>query len=294
MSGESHVELGHEKFERYVIGIVAMVCAGILITIAFLGPLGFGVMEHRTSQSAIYQTMGQDLVGLLLMAPLLFIGGLLHLMQREGSKYFLILTPITLIYTGLSYGIGQEWSNVAYSGNIENYFGLFLMLIIGGLILGTSSLSMFGDEDASEFNRRSLYIYVGLMAIFLLFFAMMWSSEVFEVLETGNTSSGSYASTPTVFWVIRYLDLGITIPLGYMALYLLITRPKKAYPIILLFFGFFITMGTAVNAMAIVQVLSGDPEVAGAAAAGLVIFPILGVLSYAGLLYLIKSKIRRT
>ncbi|MHA2210352.1 MAG: hypothetical protein ACXABV_14410 [Candidatus Thorarchaeota archaeon] len=293
MANEAFNELKHEIFERYVIGVVAIVCAGILIAIALLGPLGFGIMEHRTSQSAIYQTMGQDLVGILLMAPLLLIGGFLHLVNREGSKYFLILTPITLIYTGLSYGIGQEWSNVAYSGNIEDYFWLFVMLIIGGLILGMSSLSMFNEKDVPEFNTRSLQVYAGLMSVFLLFFAMMWSSEVFEVIATGNTSSGSYASTPTVFWVIRYLDLGITIPLGYMALYLLITRPKQAYPIILLFFGFFITMGTAVNAMAIVQVLSGDPEVAGAAAAGLVIFPVLGILAYAGLWYLIKNKIRR-
>jgi len=294
MSNESVNELKHETFERYVIGVVALVCAVVLIAIALLGPLGFGLMEHRSSQSAIYQTMGQDLVGMLLMAPLLFAGGILHIAKRDVSKYFLILTPITLLYTGLSYGIGQEWSNTAYSGNIENYFGLFLVLIIGGLILAASSLSQFTEKDAPEFNARSLYVYVGLMSIFLLIFAMMWSSDVFEVIATGNTSSGTYASAPTVFWVVRYLDLGITIPLGYMALYLLVTRPKQAYSIILLFFGFFITMGTAVNAMAIVQVLSGDPEVAGSAAAGLVIFPILGILSYAGLFYLIKNKIRKS
>lgn len=291
MSNESVEELRHEKFERFAIGIMAIVCAVVLIVIALLGPVGLGIMEHRTSQSAIYQTIGQDITGMLLMAPLLFAGGILHLAKRGGSKYFLILTPITLIYTGLSYGIGQEWSNPAYSGNIENFFGLFLLLIIGGLLLGISSLSMFGDEDAPEFNPRGLYLYVGLMSIFLLFFAMMWSSDIFEVLATGDTASESYSSTPTVFWVIRYLDLGITIPLGYMALYLLITRPKKAYPLILLFFGFFITMGTAVNAMAIVQYLSGDPEVT---AGSLVIFPILGFLAYAGLWYLIRNRIRRS
>jgi hypothetical protein len=104
---------------------------------------------------------------------------------------------------------------------------------------------------------------------------------------------GSYATAPTVFWVIRYLDLGVTIPLGFIALYLMLTRPRTAYPIILLFFGFFVTLGTAVNTMAIVQLQSGDPEIAGAAAAGLVIFPVLGVLAWAGLLYLIKDKIRK-
>ncbi|MFW9944657.1 MAG: hypothetical protein ACFFB7_06635 [Candidatus Sifarchaeia archaeon] len=292
MSEESLSEPRHEVFERYVVGLTAILCALVLVIIAILGPLGLGVMEHRTSQSGIYQTTGQDLANLLLLAPILSIGGVLHLRRRDSSKYFLILTSITLIYTGLSYGIGQEWSNSVYTGNIENYFWLFWAMIVGGLIIGMSSLSMFTEDDAPEFGRRGLRIYVILLAIFLLFFAIMWSSEVFEVIATGDTTSGSYQSSPTVFWVIRYLDLGVSIPIGFISLYLLATRPRQAYPIVLLFFGFFVTLGTAVNTMALVQVLSGDPEIAGAAAAGLVIFPVLGILAWAGLYYLVRDKVR--
>jgi len=215
------------------------------------------------------------------------------LLKRDSAKYFLILTPITLIYTGLSYGIGQEWSNPAYTGNVEEYFWLFLFLIIGGIVLGMKSLSMFSKEDAPSFNSRNLKVYVVFVALFLLLFAMMWVSEVNQVITTGDTTTGSYTSAPTVFWVIRYLDLGLTIPLGYIALYLLMTRTKSAYPIILLFFGFFVTLGTAVNTMALVQLVSGDPELAGTTAGGLIIFPILGILAWAGLLFLVKDKLRR-
>jgi hypothetical protein len=45
--------------------------------------------------------------------------------------------------------------------------------------------------------------------------------------------------------------------------------------------------------MAIVQLMSGDPELAGTVAAGLFIFPMLGILAWAGFLYLVKDKIRR-
>jgi hypothetical protein len=287
------IEPLHVIFERYVVGLTALVCAGIFVLLAVIGPLGLGIVKYRTSLSGQYQTAGQDLADLLLVAPLLVIGGVMFLMKRSTAKYFLILTPITLIYTGLSYGIGQEWSNTAYTGNVENYFGLFLGLMIGGLILGMSSLSMFSEADAPEFSRRGLRAYIILMVVFLAFFAMMWISELMEVITTGNTSSGSYTTAPTAFWVIRYLDLGVTIPLGFIALYLLLTRPRTAYSIILLFFGFFVTLGTAVNTTAIVMLLGGDPELAGTAAAGLVIFPVLGVLAWAGLLYLIKDKIRK-
>lgn len=289
MSGESR----HDALiPGQVVALAAIICATALILIAVLGPLSMGVIHYRTSQSNVWQTEGQDLANLLLVTPILLIGSVLQLARRSSSKYFLILSPITLMYTGLSYGIGQEWNNPAYAGNVENYFWLFLTLIIGGLILLVGSLSMFTEEDAPNFKPKGLRIYVGLMVIFLLLFAAMWMSELLEVITTGDTSTGSYQAAPTVWWVIRYFDLGISIPLGFLALFLLISRPRKAYPVILLFFGFFITMGTAVNAMAIVEVVNKDPAIAGAAASGLVIFPVLGVLTYAGLFYLIKDKLR--
>ena len=252
-----------------------------------MGPLGLELIEHRTSQSAIYQTQGQDLVNLLLLAPLCLIGGVLHLRRKENSKYFLILVGIYIfLYTGLAYGIGQEWT--MYPGNIESFFCLFYVFIIGGLILFISSLSMFTEDDAPDFNIKNLRIYIVLMAIFLLLFSMMWLQEIIEVVMTGNTATGSYQESPNVFWVVRYFDLGITLPLGFIGLYLLGTRPKQAYPIMLAFYGFFITLSTAVVAMVIVMVLSGDPMVQ---SEGLLIFPVLAFLAWAGFFYLIKGKL---
>jgi hypothetical protein len=274
----------------YIIGITAIICAVTLVLIAFLGPIGQGIIQYRTSQSSLWQITGQDLANLLLIAPILLIGGILCLARKTSSKYLLVLTPITLMYTGLSIGIGQEWSNPAYSGNVEDFCWLFGILIIGGLILLLGSLSMFTEADSPDFKPKGLRIYVALMTIFFLFFAMMWISQIQQVTNTGDLADGSYKAAPTAFWTIRYLDLGISIPLGFLALFLMLSKPKKAYSILLLFFGFFITTGTAVDMMAIVQVLNGDME---AAKGGLVIFPILTAFSYGGLFYLVKDKIRR-
>jgi MFS family permease len=289
---ETRSELTHEYFiPWYMVGITAIICAATLIIIAVLGPIGQGIIQYRTSQSGIWQIAGQDLANLILVAPMLLIGGILCLAKRAGSKYLLILTPITLMYTGISIGIGQEWSNSAYSGNVENYWWLFLILVIGGLILLLGSLSMFTEADAPDFKPRGLRIYVGLMAVFFLLFAAMWISQIIQVTNTGDLADGSYKAAPTAFWTIRYLDLGVSIPLGFLALFLMLSKPRKAYSILLLFFGFFITMGTAVDMMAIVQVVKGDQEVA---EGGLIIFPVLTVLSYGGLFYLVKDKIRRS
>ena len=71
-----------------------------------LGPMGTGDIMYRTSGSALYQNQGQDLVDIFLIAPLLMIGGALQLMRRDATKYLLVLTPVTLMYTGFSLGIG--------------------------------------------------------------------------------------------------------------------------------------------------------------------------------------------
>ncbi len=277
----------------YVVAIVAAIAAVAIILTAALGPLGLGLIHYRTSQSGVWQIEGNDLANLILMVPFLLAGAYFQFVKKAPSKYLLILTPITLMYTGLSYGIGQEWGNSAYMGNVENYFWLYLTLIITGLLLLVGSLPMFSARDAPELGRRGLRIYVGLFVFFFLLFAAMWISQILQIINTGDLSGNAYTSAPVVFWTIRFLDLGFSIPLGLLALLLLLSKPKEAYPLVLLFFGFGLTTGTAVNTVAVVEVINHDPAISGTAASGLITFPVLGVLVYAGFFYLVRDKLRR-
>ncbi len=274
----------------YVVGVTALISGAALMAISLLGPLWLESIQYRTSQSGIWQTTGGDLVNLVLMVPLLLVGGTLHLLRRIGSKYLLILTPVTLMYVGLSLGLGQEWGNPEYTGNVEDYSWLYLIVIIGGLILLVSTLSLFSSRDAPEFKPRGLKIYVAVMALFLMAFAAMWLSELAEVISTGETASGAYEETPVLWWTVRYLDLGLTIPLGFLALYLLLTKPSRCYAMVLLFFGFFVTLGTGVLTMGVIMVINDDPTVQ---AGALPIFGTLAALSWVGLLYLVKDKLSR-
>ncbi len=272
----------------YAVGSVAILCAIVLALAAVLGPLGTHSIHYRTSQSTLWQLEGADLVNLFVIVPILVIGGVLQLLRRDSSKYFLILTPITLMYTGFSVGIGQEWGNPAYTGNSEQYSWLFMVMVIGGLILLISTLSMFQGADAPRFSRRGLIVYVAVMSLFLALFAFMWLSELQQVMFEGNTTAGGYAEAPVVWWTVRFLDLGISIPLGFLSLFVLLTQPRRGYPLVLLFFGFFVTLGTAVLAMGANMTLSNDPQ---AQPGSLIVFGGLAALSWGGLLYLVKDRL---
>lgn len=271
----------------FVTGAVAIICAAVLIAMAALGPSGTGDLVYRSSQSGIWQIMGQDLADLFLLAPLLLVGGVLQLMRKDASKYFLVLTPLTLMYTGLSLGIGQEWAT--HDGNVEAYFWMFLALIIGGLLLLIGVLPKFGSGDGTGFQRKRLMAFVLVMGLVLLLFAGMWAGQISEVVATGDLADGSYTDSPNAFWTVRFLDLGICVPLGFVSLFLLLRRPEKGYPLVLLFFGFFLTMAVTVNAMALVQLLNDDPA-AEAMGAGLFIFPVMAVLFLVGLYYLLRHR----
>ncbi len=265
---------------------MAFLGAIVVATAAVLGPLFLGVIQYRTSQSGIWQAMGVDAVNLLIMVPALAIGGALLLLRRDGAKYFLILTPVTLFSLAFEAGAGQEWS--LYPGNAERYAWLFIVEVIVALVLLIGTMPMFSEKDAPRFRKSSLRLYVAFVTLLLVLFTVMWLQELVQVATTGNTATGSYANSPVAFWMVRFMDLGVTIPLGFLGMYLLLTRPERAYSLVLLFFGFFVTMGTSVTAMGLVMFVNHDPE---AQASALLIFPLLTVMAWAGLLYLVKDKL---
>lgn len=277
-------------FERIFVSATALVCGAFLVLYAVLGPLVLGVLQYRTSQSGEWQLMGNDLVNLVLVAPICVLGGILHLRESKAAKYFLILPSIYLLYTGLTVGIGMEWSHPAYTGNSEQFFWIFMTLAIGGLILLVFGLQMFSPADAPSFNPKRVKIYAGLMALFLIIFAFMWLSEIGTVVTMGDTETGSYSAAPNVFWVIKYFDLTLSIPLGLIGMYMLVTRPKAAFPVLMLFFGFFTTMVTAVNAIAWMMFLNNDPELQSFA---LVLFGVMALFIWGGFLFLVKDKLHR-
>lgn len=245
------------NFERVSIGLIAVWAGIILIYLAVMGPLLSGAIKYRTAENINNQLIGQDLVNMVVLAPLLISGGVLLLRRKSVAKYLLMTTPLFLIYYALSYTIGWEWSSPQYSGNNEEYFFYFLFILITALLIMLYCLSVFPRNVIATFKKKPLAIYSILFILFLLIFAGMWIKEVIEVIKTGSTRG--YEIAPTAFWLVRVFDLGFSIPLGLLSVYLLWTRAARAYPLIYMVYGFFFTQILAVNAMGWMMFVKQDP-----------------------------------
>jgi hypothetical protein len=112
----------------------------------------------------------------------------------------------------------------------------------------------------------------------------MWIKEVLEVMATGTTRA--YDIAPTAFWLIRVFDLGFSMPLGLISVYLLWARPDKAYPVVCLFYGFFFTQIIAVNAMGWMMFLKRDPAFLWR---DLIVFSALALIIFFGYFYIRRN-----
>jgi hypothetical protein len=272
------------SFERIFVSLLSVMTGLVLIYLAIQGPLFLGSISYKTAEVINNQLIGQDAVNLFLLSPILIIGGIALLLRKAYAKYLLIATPLFLIYYALSYTIGWEWSSPDYTGNSERLMFLFLFVLVAALMILLYSLSVFPKNVAARFKKGGLAVYSVLFSLFLLLFAGMWIKEVQEVISTG-TARG-YDIAPTAFWLVRVFDLGFSIPLGLVSVYLLWARPDKAYAVICLFYGFFFTQIVAVNAMGWMMFLKKDPTFL---MRDLLVFSVLALLIFFGFFYVRRN-----
>ncbi len=272
------------NFERILVGLLAVITGILLIYLAVQGPLYLGNIHYKSAAVIDNQIIGQDIVNLLLLSLISIIGGIALWLRKAVAKYLLLSTPLYLIYFVLSYTIGWEWSSPVYTGNSEKYFFHFLFILVAALLVMVYALSVFPRDRVARFSKKGLAVYSSLLVFFLLVFAAMWMKEVFEVMATGTTRG--YDIAPAAFWLVRVFDLGFTIPLGLLSVYLLWTRPASSFPIQFMFYGFFCTMIVAVNAMGIIMWLKKDPTFL---FRDLAVFMTLGVIVFVGFFYILRN-----
>lgn len=245
------------SFDRILVGLLTVATGCTLAYLAIAGPLVLRQITYRTSPLIMPQIEAQDIVNLFLLAPLLITAGITLILRRRISMYLLAATPLYLIYYVLSCTIGWEWSSPVYTGNNEQYMFHFLFILVGAVIILLYTLSLVPARMEARFATAGLVSYSIAFTLFLCVFAAMWIGEIREVMASG-TARG-YDIAPTAFWVVRIFDLGFSIPLGLISVYLLWTRPATTYPVQLLFYGFFLTMIVAVNTMGIMMLVRKDP-----------------------------------
>lgn len=187
-------------------GVLCAVLGVLLAVATVLGPLVAGRVRFHMSDDAIVQYVGGEVVTsamallCVVCAPFWVAGRAWAAALTAGASAYVIYTFVTVV-------MGQEYGT--YPGNAEKAFLLYSAITACAvLLLVFSARTLMALPPLPNAPRGAATgLLVGLGALF----ALMWLAQLAGFYRSGPTDE--YASATVLFWVIKYLDLGIIIPL---------------------------------------------------------------------------------
>lgn len=244
-------------FKARALGI-ALILMGVGVAVtALLGPLVGDLIRYHASQGAINQVMGGDVAALFLVAPVSVLAGVLALRRHRAAAVLALGPSVFALYTYTQLALGGDLNR--YPGNSERFFLLFLSLfILGGAIVFSAWSSI--DPEAIPPTSRSADKWLGWFFIFVSFFlvAGLHLPGLSDAWSATPTAS-DYLADPAVFWLVKFMDLGIVVPGMVTIAFGILRGATWARTAKYAAVGWMALLGSSVFGMAVVMRANGDP-----------------------------------
>lgn len=264
---------------RLLAGTLA--ATGLAIAAAsLLGPLGLDLMRYRTSDTTLNQLLGSDAAALVVVAPLALAAALLALRRHPVAP--LLATGIGgyALYTYAQVIIGQEYLRLP--GNVERFFPLLLTVFLLAealVVLGRRATPAHLPPPSPRLERAA-GVTLLLVAAFLVLGQHL---RPMLIAWQDPTRLTEYASSPTPFWLVKLMDLGIIVPAAVATGIGVLRHAPWARRMMYALLTGYSCLAVSVAAMGIVMTVNGDPDASPAVAAGFGFFALVFVAITAAL-----------
>lgn len=245
------------------------------VSVGVLGPLGPEVIRYHASSGAINQVAGGDIAGLLLVAPVSVVAGILVLRGHQAGPPLALGPACYALYMYSQLALGGDV--LRYPGNSEYFFPLFLGLFVLGGVIAVRAWAATDPASMPAMPRwvdRVIGGYLLAMAGFLTL--GLHAPGLVDAWQDESTST-EYLADPVVFWLVKLMDLGIVVPaMAAIAVGILRGRQWAArarYAAV----GWAALMGTSVAGMAVVMQATDDPAGTVATTAAFSVFALIAI-----------------
>lgn len=229
-----------------------------IATASILGPLGTGALAYRTSDTTLNQIIGGDLAGLAVVAPCALVAAVLVRRRHPLGPVVAIAPGLWAVYMYLQLVVGQEYLQLP--GNNERFFPLLLALFVLGQGVAVLSWRVASTAPVPTFGAR-LERTTGVVLLVLATFLVLGLHLPTLLDAMGDAPARlEYVSSPTAFWVVKVMDLGIVVPAALVIGVGLIRHAAWARRPAVALLGTYTLLSTAVTGMAVVMLANGDPD----------------------------------
>jgi len=256
-------------------------------SVALLGPLVIGAIRYHVSDGATNQIMGGDIAGLVLVAPLCILAGLLAWRGHRAGPVLALGPALYALYMYSQLALGGDF--IRYQGNSERFFLLYLgLFILAGAIAIRSSKVVDPARLPSAGRRVDRTGGIFLLAVGTFLVVGLHLPGLVDAWAE-QPASTEYLADPVVFWLVKFMDLGLVVP-GLIVVGIGTLRGRSwsegpKYALV----GWTAVLGASVAGMAVVMQATGDPA---ATLANTIVFSsfaliglVVAVLNYRYLLW---------
>ena len=238
---------------------------------ATLGPLVLGWMTYRTSPTTLNQLEGSDAAVLFVVAPLTLVVAALASRGHRAAPALSAGIGLFALYTYAQVVIGQEYLRLP--GNVERYFPLLLAVFVlaeAAVVLGLRATPPDVPAPSPRVRRA------GASALLLVAVFLTVGQHLRPMLTAWSNPQAltEYASSPTPFWLVKLMDLGVVVPAAVIAGVGLSRGTRWALRVAYLMLTAYTCLGISVTAMALRMAVRHDPDASLGLTVGFALFAV--------------------
>lgn len=239
------------------LALVLVALASGMAAASLMGPVGFGFMQYRTSETTVNQLVGSDAAALFVVVPATVLAAVLVFRGQPAGPLLGSGIGVYAIYSYAQVVIGQEYLRLP--GNVEYWFPLLLAVFILAEAAVVLSLAAVPKDlpAPSPAVRKTAGASLVVVAVFLVFGLHL---RPLVTAWTDPAALTEYSSSPTPFWMVKLMDLGIVVPAAIASGVGLLLGAKWALRVMYPLLTGYAFLAASVASMAVVMYAKEDPD----------------------------------
>lgn len=224
--------------------------------VSLLGPLVAGTIEYHVSDDAANQVAGGDFAGLVLVAPVSVLAAFLLWRGHRAGPVLALGPALYGLYMYSQLAVSGDIAR--YSGNSERFFLLYLGLFVIAGAIAVRAWSLI-EHDLPAPPRRLDRGFAWFLAVVATFLTIGLHLPGMLDAWSDTPTSSEYLADPVVFWLVKFMDLGVVVPVLCVTAFGLLGGRAWAAKARFVAAGWPALLGSSVAGMAIVMQVNGDP-----------------------------------
>lgn len=230
------------------------------IALALLGPFAANVIRYHASPEAINQVIGGDAVGAVLIGPTALIASVLVARGHRAGPVLALGPALYVAYTSTQLAIGAD--PLRYEGTAVRFFPLFVvMFVLAAYTVITAWRAIDRDRLPTPSRRLQVGFAVFLAAIGAFLLLGLHLPGLVDAWAD-RPESAEYLADPFLFWLVKWMDLAIIVPVMAVVAAGLLRRSPWSQVSLYAAVGWFAALGSAVAGMAVMMQVRDDPSAA--------------------------------